>query len=115
MSDSATPCTVAHQAPLSMEFPRQEYWSGLSCPSPGDLPDPGIEPKSPALQIDTLPSGRTVQVASCAESQCQDLVDKCDGGPIGEVPKAIRARMNLAQRASQVSVGTKTSSQLVIF
>ena len=45
----------------------------------------------------------------------RQLVDKCDGGPIGEVPKAIRARMNLAQRASQVSVGTKTSSQLVIF
>ena len=44
--------TVAHQAPLSMEFPRQEYWSGLPSPSPGDLPDPGIEPaslESPAL------------------------------------------------------------------
>ena len=46
----ATPWTVAHQAPLSMGFSRQEYWSGLSCPSPGDLPDPGIEPRSPALQ-----------------------------------------------------------------
>ena len=43
-----TPWTVAHQAPLSMGFPRQEYWSGLSFPSPGDLPDPGIEPMSPA-------------------------------------------------------------------
>ena len=40
----ATPSTVAHQAPLSMEFSKQEYWSGLPCPSPGDLPDPGIEP-----------------------------------------------------------------------
>ena len=39
--------TVAHQAPLSMGFPRQEYWSGLPCPPPGDLPDPGIEPKHP--------------------------------------------------------------------
>ena len=39
-----TPWTVAHQALLSMEFSRQEYWSGLPCPSPGDLPDPGIEP-----------------------------------------------------------------------
>ena len=46
---SETPWTVAHQAPLSMEFSRQEYWSGLSFPSPGDLPNPGIEPKSPAL------------------------------------------------------------------
>ena len=46
VSDSATPWTGAHQAPLSMGFPRQEYWSGLPCPSPGDLPDPGIEPVS---------------------------------------------------------------------
>ena len=45
----ATPWTVAHQAPLSMGFPRQEYWSGLPFPPPGDLLDPGIEPKSPAL------------------------------------------------------------------
>ena len=44
-----TPWTVAHQAPLSMEFSKQEYWSGLSFPSPGDLPDPEIEPSSPAL------------------------------------------------------------------
>ena len=52
----ATPWTVAHQAPPSMEFSRQEYWSGLPFPSPGDLPDPGIEPRSPSLQADTLPS-----------------------------------------------------------
>ena len=51
-----TPWTVAHQAPPTMEFSRQEYWSGLSFPSPGDLPDPGIEPGSPALQADALPS-----------------------------------------------------------
>ena len=44
----ATPWTVAHQAPLSMGFSRQEYWSGLSFPPPGDLPDPGIEPTSAA-------------------------------------------------------------------
>ena len=48
--DFATPWTAAHQAPLSMGFSRQGYWSGLSFPSPGDLPDPGIEPRSPALQ-----------------------------------------------------------------
>ena len=52
----ATPWTVAHQAPHSMEFSRQEYWSGLPFPSPGDLPNPGIEPGSPTLQADTLPS-----------------------------------------------------------
>ena len=51
-----TPCTVAYQAPLSMGFSRQECWSGLPFPSPGDLPDPGIEPGSPTLQADALPS-----------------------------------------------------------
>ena len=44
-----TPWTIASQAPLSMGFPGQEYWSGLPFPSPGDLPDPGVEPKSPVL------------------------------------------------------------------
>ena len=51
-----TPWTVAYQAPQSMEFSRQEYWSGLPFPSPGDLPNPGIESKSPSLQVDSLPS-----------------------------------------------------------
>ena len=48
------PWTVASQAPLSMGFYRQEYWKGLPFPSPGDLPDPGIEPVSPPLQADSL-------------------------------------------------------------
>ena len=52
----ATPGTVAYQAPLSMGSSRREYWSGLPFPSPGDLLDPGIEPRSPALQADALPS-----------------------------------------------------------
>ena len=55
MSDSATPWAVAHQAPLSMGFPRQGYCSGLPFPTPGDLPDPGIEPESPPLQVDSSP------------------------------------------------------------
>ena len=53
--------TVAHQAPLSMESSKQEYWSGLSFPSSGDLPNPGINPGSPALQADsltTMPPGK---------------------------------------------------------
>ena len=50
----ATPWTITYQAPLSMGFSRQEYWNGLLFPSPGDLPNPGIEPRSPALQADTL-------------------------------------------------------------
>ena len=52
----ATPWTVAYQALPSMGFSRQECWSGLPFPSPGDLPNPGIEPRSPTLQADTLPS-----------------------------------------------------------
>ena len=55
----AVPWTVALQAPLSMEFSRQEYWSGLPLPTPGDLPDPGIKPASPvspALQADSFPT-----------------------------------------------------------
>ena len=52
----ATPWTVAYQAPPSMGFSRQESWSRLPFPSPGDLPDPGIEPQSPAFQADALTS-----------------------------------------------------------
>ena len=52
----STPWTVAFQAPLSLGFPRPEYWSGLPFPSPGDLPNTGIEPTSPTFQADALPS-----------------------------------------------------------
>ena len=52
----ATLWTVACQDPLPMGFSRQEYWSGLSCLSPGDLPNPGVKSRSPALQADSLPS-----------------------------------------------------------
>ena len=57
VSDSATPWTVAHQALLSMEFSRQEYWRGLPFPSPGDLPKPGIKPESLTLQADPETNG----------------------------------------------------------
>ena len=57
MSDYfATPWTIARQTPLFMGFSRQEYWSGWLFPSPGDLPDPRIEPRSPVSQVDSLPS-----------------------------------------------------------
>ena len=56
MFDSATPWAVAYQAPPSMGFPGQEYWSGQPFPSPGGLPGPGIEPGAPELQADALPS-----------------------------------------------------------
>ena len=54
VSDSVTPWTVALQAPLSMEFSREEYWSGLPFPSLGDLPNPRIEPRCPTLEADYL-------------------------------------------------------------
>ena len=59
-----TPWTVAYQAPPSMGFSRQEYWSGLPFPSPGDLPYPGIKPRSPTLEADALtsePPGKPLQ------------------------------------------------------
>ena len=61
ISDSVTPWTVAHEAPLSTGFPRQEYWSGLPFPSPRDLPNPGVQTKYPALAggfFTTEPSGK---------------------------------------------------------
>ena len=56
MSDFVTLWTIAHQAPLSKDFSREDNWSGLPFPSPRDLPDPEIEPVSPGLQADSLPS-----------------------------------------------------------
>ena len=71
-----TPWTVAYQAPLSMEFSRQEYWSGLPFPSPGDLPHPGIEPRSPTLQADVLvsePPGKPREVPIMSERSLKRL------------------------------------------
>ena len=59
-----TPWTITYQAPLSLGFSRQQCWSGLSFPSPEDLPDPGIEPGSPALEADSLPSELSVCLPS---------------------------------------------------
>ena len=100
MSDSATPWTVAYQAPPSMGFSRQECWSGLPFPSLGDLPDPGIEPRSPTLQADALPSEPPwkpkVNVAAAAAKSlqsCPTLCDPIDGSPPGSpVPGILQAR-----------------------
>ena len=73
MSDSPCPQTVAHQPPLSMEFSKQGYWSGLPFPSPGDLPDTGIEPWSLALQADSLPTelqGKPIIVTLIQSDSC---------------------------------------------
>ena len=66
---SAIQWTVAYQIPPSMESSRQEYWSGLPFPSPGDLPDPGIKPRSPALQANTLLSEPPVLYLSCHRTE----------------------------------------------
>ena len=79
VSDSATPWTVAHQAPLSMELSRQEYWRELLFPSPGDLPDPGIESRSPALQEDSLPSEPQQMLAEHQRWQHHRILDR---GPV---------------------------------
>ena len=62
--------TIAHQAPLSMGFSRQEYWSELPFPFPGDLPDPGIEPRSPALQADSLPTELQGKILTILVTYC---------------------------------------------
>ena len=83
-----TPWTVAYQAPPSMEFSRQENWSGLPFPSPGNLPDPGIKPRSPALQADSLshehPKYHILVHTLLAESQImngQTDTHTCSGVP----------------------------------
>ena len=69
VSDSLViPWTVAGQAPLAMGFPRQEYWSGLPLPSPGALAHPEMEPRSPALQADSLPSEPPGKPMPCPNS-----------------------------------------------
>ena len=99
----ATPWTAAHQAPPTLGFSRQEYWSGLPFPSPEDLPNPGIEPTSPALQADSLPaepqgkpSGNTAAAAAAAKSlqSCPTLCNPRDGSPPGSpVPGILQERI----------------------
>ena len=96
MSDQlfVTPSTVACQAPLFMEFSRQEYWSGEPFPSLGDLPDPGIESRSAALQADSLPSEPQAAAAAAKSLQsCPTLYDPIDSSPPGSpVPGILQAR-----------------------
>ena len=66
----ATSWTVVHQVPLSMKFSRQENWSWLPCPSPGDLPDPGTEPGSPALQADSSLSEPLQKLSHLSSNSC---------------------------------------------
>ena len=75
--------TVVHQVPLAMGFTRQEYWSGLPFPSPGHLPDPGIEPAFPAtaaLQVDSLPSESSGTAREVPILRDLDVICMCSGG-----------------------------------
>jgi len=100
MSNSVTPWTVAHQALLSMGFPRQEYWNGLLFPSSGDLPGSGIKPKSLALAsrfFTTKPPGKPLGLTAAAAAKslqsCPTLCDPIDGSPLGfPVPGILQAR-----------------------
>ena len=98
----ATPWTVARWAPLTMGFFRQEYWSGLSFPFPGDLPYPGINPKPPVLAgkffITELPGKPRYMYAAAAATKslqsCPTLCDPIDGSPPGSpVPGILQARI----------------------
>ena len=73
----ATPWTVANQASLSMGFSRQEYWSGLLFPFPGDLPNPGIEPRSPTMRADALPSEPPGKPHSSESVQFSSVAQAC--------------------------------------
>ena len=101
----ATPWTLAHQAPQSMRFSRQGYWSGSPFPSLGDLPNPGIAPGSPALQADSLPTelqGKhckqdttTTTTTTKSLQLCTTLCDPIDGSPPGSpVPGILQARQD---------------------
>ena len=87
-SDSVIPWTVAHQAPLSVEFSRQEYWSGLPFPSPGDLPNPGIKPGSPSLQA----------VSKRERSKCQRLKLQVFYGPASAVTECHSCHPTVGQK-----------------
>ena len=94
-----TPWTVAHKAPLPMEFSRQEYWSGLPFPSPRDLPDPGIKLGFPALQADALPSEPPGKPTLC------DPMDYSPSGPVYLIHGTLQARI-LEQVAISFSRGS---------
>ena len=85
-----TPLTVAHQDPLSMAFSTQEYQSGLPFPPPGDLPDPGIEPGSPASQADSLltePPGKPMRRPETLKYRLYGILFHISGGFLGRGPQ----------------------------
>ena len=127
-----TPWIVARQAPLSIEFSRQEYWSGLPCPPPGDLPDPGIESWLPTLQADFLlsePLGKPDTVNCYAvvsyfrvaygrpeeEEVASGWGDQGSGGPeLTDVHLALSHKFNSISCFQSQSVGLKLSLQVLL-
>ena len=95
---SHVPWTVAYQALPSMEFSRQEYWSGLPFPFPGNLPDPGIEPRSPALQANAFPSEPSGKPREISRLQIRGM-----DPPIGTVSKG-----GAGPDSNQRVIGAKT-------
>ena len=92
------PVDCTHQAPLSMGFSRQEYWSGLPCPPPGDLPNPGIEPMSPTLQADSLLSelpGKPNQFARAAIAKSHKLDGLCNKNELSHSPRGCKSEISV--------------------
>ena len=114
MSDSETPWTVAHQAPLSMGFSRQKYWRRLLFPSPGDLPDPGIGPASPtssASQADSLllsHQGSPSKGFGNQEVRNRGKASDCELGVLCRLPAKHRDR---PQNASQPQIQVNSKSK----
>ena len=115
-----TPQTVAHQAPLSTGFSRQEYWSGLPCPSPGDLPDPVIKPASlasPALAggfFTTVATGKTLGIAAVCTFSTKQLKrkdDKCNFFLLSEVMWVYVGRQRDNQQNSRQLAGIRDTQQ----
>ena len=111
----ATPWTVAHRTPLSMGFPRQEYWSGLPFPSPGDLPDPGIEPESPTFAGEFFttesygkslspPSDQIRSVAQSCPTLCDPMNRSTPGLPVlHQLPEITQTHVHRVSDAIQPS------------
>ena len=133
-----TPWTVAYQAPLSMRFSRQEDWRGVPFPSPEDLPDPGIEPGSPALQADALlsePPGKSQSLYKQKNKKqhlkrgmafpvplWEKIINSCLGNCLGGSLRCsflnflpVRLRLSFAGHTHQHSAGTEWKHSLTVY
>ena len=109
----ATPWTKVHQAPPSMGFSRQEYWSGLPFPSPGNIPDPGLEPRFPSLQADTLtsePPGNLATNLLIVEGQWHSMSTMVWQGPI-----EVFTTLPFTLRESEHQLGREKKREPILF